>query len=243
MMSIAKGFIFKRMDSPIHRLDPRIKLLMSIGLFYLALSISSIFEAAIIFSTIFTIATFAKITNRLIRTIFIALGFAIFIFLINYIVGYEILLAIQLSLRFITIISSTSMFFLITSPDELELVMKWMRIPRDFVFAFVTAVRFVPVLIMDATRIMDSQKSRGLELEKGNIIKRIRNFIPILIPLILTSIRRSLNLAEAMESRSYSSNNPKTSLYELKLKTRDKIALSIILITFFTLVYLLKYII
>ena len=57
---------------------------MSIGLFYLALSISSIFEATIIFSTIFTIATFAKITNRLIRTIFIALGFAIFIFLINY---------------------------------------------------------------------------------------------------------------------------------------------------------------
>ena len=115
------------------------------------------------------------------------MGFAIFIFLINYIVGYEILLAIQLSLRFITIISSTSMFFLITSPDELEMVMKWMRIPRDFVFAFVTAVRFVPVLIIDATRIMDSQKSRGLELEKGN-------FKATIVQAVVTAFEKSTSM-------------------------------------------------
>ena len=150
--------------------------------------------------------------------------------------GYEILLAIQLSLRFITIISSTSMFFLITSPDELEMVMKWMRIPRDFVFAFVTAVRFVPVLIIDATRIMDSQKSRGLELEKGNIIKRIRNFIPILIPLILTSIRRSLNLAEAMESRGNGISKNPTSLYSLKLVNFDMIVISITMVSFVSVI-------
>ena len=240
MMSIAKGFIFKKMDSPIHELDPRIKLFMSICLFYLALSISSISEAAIILATIFTIATVANITNRLIRTIFIALGFAIFIFLINYVVGYEILLAIQLSLRFITIISSTSMFFLITSPDELEMVMKWMRIPRDFVFAFVTAIRFVPVLIMDTTRIMDSQKSRGLELEKGNIIKRIRNFIPILIPLILISIKRSLNLAEAMESRAYGVIKKPTSLYKLKFSQRDGISTITTLFIFFIIIKQIK---
>jgi energy-coupling factor transport system permease protein len=74
---------------------------------------------------------------------------------------------------------------------------------------------------------MDAQKSRGLELEKGNFLKRIRNFIPILIPLIVGAIRRSLELAEAMESRAFGAKKERTSLYQLKMKKNDWIVLSI----------------
>jgi energy-coupling factor transport system permease protein len=74
---------------------------------------------------------------------------------------------------------------------------------------------------------MDAQKSRGLELERGNFLKRIRNFIPILIPLIVGAIRRSLELAEAMESRAFGAKKERTSLYILKMKKNDWTALGI----------------
>jgi energy-coupling factor transport system permease protein len=72
---------------------------------------------------------------------------------------------------------------------------------------------------------MDAQKSRGLELERGNFFKRIRNYIPILIPLIVGAIRRSLELAEAMESRAFGARKQRTSLYSLKLRNSDYAAL------------------
>jgi len=68
---------------------------------------------------------------------------------------------------------------------------------------------------------MDAQKARGLELERGNFMKRIRNYIPILIPLIVSAIRRSLELAEAMESRAWGATERRTNLYVLKLKKPD----------------------
>ena len=89
--------------------------------------------------------------------------------------------------------------------------------PYEFAFAFTTAVRFVPVLAEEAQTIMDAQKARGLELEKGGLLKRIRNYVPVLIPLIVSAIRRSLELAEAMESRAWGATKKRTNLYCLKL--------------------------
>ena len=112
-----------------------------------------------------------------------------------------------------------------TSPDELEYVLRWFRLPRDLVFAFVTSVRFVPVILMDTLQIMDAQKSRGLELEKGNPIARIKKFVPILVPLIINEVIRSGELAEAMESRGYGISKKPTSLYSLQLINRDIIVI------------------
>ena len=123
--------------------------------------------------------------------------------------------------------SSFSIFFLTTSPDDLSLALEQSHVPYEFCFAFTTAVRFVPVLANEAQTIMDAQKSRGLELEKGNFFKRIRNYVPILIPLIVGAIRRSLELAEAMESRAFGANKYRTNLYILKIKIRDVIAIII----------------
>jgi energy-coupling factor transport system permease protein len=89
-------------------------------------------------------------------------------------------------------------------------------------------VRFVPVLAEEAQTIMDAQKARGLELERGNFLKRIRNYIPILIPLIVSAIRRSLELAEAMESRAWGATKNRTNLYMLKMHKGD---IAMILIT------------
>ncbi|HLQ07328.1 MAG TPA: energy-coupling factor transporter transmembrane component T, partial [Nitrososphaerales archaeon] len=144
------------------------------------------------------------------------------IFLLNLFFTRNLETSALYAIRFVAIVVSTSLFFITTSPDELEQVMKTFRLPRDVVFAFVTAVRFIPVMMLDTLQIMDAQKSRGLELEKGNIIRRVRNMIPILIPLVVNSVVRSGELAEAMESRAYGAVPRPTSLVEYKARVVDK---------------------
>ncbi|MEE9586088.1 MAG: energy-coupling factor transporter transmembrane component T [Nitrososphaerales archaeon] len=224
MQWIAQGFIFRHTTSPYHQLDPRVKLLIAVELFTLALLVGSLLEVAVALSGVFVIAGVSKILRRMSRTLTYTLIFAGMIFGINLLVGYPLIDSMVIAVRFVAIVGSTSVFFLTTPPDELELVMKWFRLPRDLIFAFVTAVRFVPVLMMDALQIMDAQKSRGLELQKGNIFSRFRRFIPILIPLIVDAVIRSGELAEAMESRAYGAVKNPTSIYVLGVKRRDTFA-------------------
>jgi energy-coupling factor transport system permease protein len=221
MYWIAGGFLFRRVVSPFHKLDPRVKLTVSIEFFALSLAAFSIITIGSVLLSILAIAVLARSLKRIGRTMAFSLIFAAFIFGINLLFGLGLLKSFTYALRFLAIISSSSLFFVTTSPDELEQIMKWMRVPRDVVFAFVTAVRFIPVVMLDTFQIMDAQKSRGLELEKGNLITRVRNMVPILIPLVVNSVIRSGELAEAMESRGYGSTPHPTSLYGMKLKWYD----------------------
>jgi energy-coupling factor transport system permease protein len=160
---------------------------------------------------------------------------ATIIFLTNFVFAYiggrevaqSLENAVAMTLRFIVLVESFSIFFLTTSPDHLGLALEQTHIPYEFCFAFTTAVRFVPVLAQEAQTIMDAQKARGLELERGNFLKRIRNYIPILIPLIVSAIRRSLELAEAMESRAWGATKKRTNLYVLKMHRGDFVLIAI----------------
>ena len=77
--------------------------------------------------------------------------------------------AAAMTLRFVVLVESFSVFFLTTSPDHLGLALEESRVPYEFAFAFTTAVRFVPVLAEEAQTIMDAQKARGLELGEGEL--------------------------------------------------------------------------
>ena len=223
MAWLARSFVFRDVDSVIHRLDPRVRLLVAMELFTLALLSDMIWEIALTFSTVMILSMSSKILKRMARTLVFSLGFAVMILVINILVGFSMLDASILALRFISIVSSTSFFFLTTSPDELEHIMRWFRVPTDIVFAFVTAVRFVPVLMLDAIQIMDAQKSRGLEIDRGNPITRIKRITPVLIPLIVSAVVRSGELAEAMESRAYGAIKKPTILNTLQLGRVDKV--------------------
>ena len=200
---------------------------MAVELFALSLLADSPAEVGVVLVPVLSLAAGARVVWRLGRTMVFSASFAAMIFLINLWVGQPLILSVVLAVRFIAIVGSTSLFFLTTSPDELEYVMKWFRLPRDLVFAFVTAVRFIPVLMLDALQIMDAQKSRGLELQKGNFFKRIRNFIPVLVPLVVTAVIRSGELAEAMEARAYGVTKRPTSLYALRARVRDGMAIAV----------------
>lgn len=222
MMWLSGGFIFRRGTSRYHRLDPRVKLLISALMFGTTLMVRSVFQLAIVLAFMVGVAAIATVLKRVARTMVLTATFSAFIFIINIIFTRNLETSALYASRFVAIVVSTSLFFITTSPDELEQVMKMFRLPRDVVFAFVTAVRFIPVMMLDALQIMDAQKSRGLELEKGNILRRVRNMIPILIPLVVNAVVRSGELAEAMESRAYGAVPRPTSLAEYRARTTDK---------------------
>ncbi|MDA4124959.1 MAG: energy-coupling factor transporter transmembrane protein EcfT [Thaumarchaeota archaeon] len=237
MMWLSGGFIFRRGTSVYHRLDPRVKLLISGLMFVTTLLVRSVFQLAIVLLFMVGVAAVATVLRRVARTMVLTATFSAFIFAINLLVTHNLETSALYATRFVAIVVSTSLFFIATSPDELEQVMKTFRLPRDVVFAFVTAVRFIPVMMLDTLQIMDAQKSRGLELEKGNVLRRVRNMIPILIPLVVNSVVRSGELAEAMESRAYGAVPRPTSLTEYKARWIDRVVALAAVVLFVLAVY------
>ena len=104
MYFIANGFIYRKSNSIIHKLDPRVKLLISIQLFTLALLVSNLYNLAIIFIAISIFSLLGKITKRLLRTMIFATGFSALILIINYFEGYSLIYSIQITLRLIAIV-------------------------------------------------------------------------------------------------------------------------------------------
>ena len=236
-MSVFDGLKFRRVYSPIHNLDPRVKFIFIIAIFVSAILFYQIIPLFALFLLAIPFVFLAHVQKQWLRSLRGAVFLAALIFLSNFLIsawgeGFKITApmvesAIALTLRFVVLVESFSVFFLTTSPDHLGLALEQSRVPYEFSFAFTTAVRFVPVLAEEAQTIMDAQKARGLELEKGNFMKRIRNYVPILIPLIVSAIRRSLELAEAMESRAWGATKKRTNLYALRLHRGDYILLII----------------
>jgi energy-coupling factor transport system permease protein len=232
-MSFFDGLRFRRVSSPIHNLDPRVKFVYAIVIFTVAIIFWQLLPLIILLIMQLPFVFLAGVKREWARSMKGAFFLASIIFLTNLIAsiigsGYVVTFAavenaLAMTMRFLVLVGSFSIFFLTTSPDHLGLALEQSHVPYEFCFAFTTAVRFVPVLAEEAQTIMDAQKARGLELEKGNFLKRIRNYIPILIPLIISAIRRSLELAEAMEARAWGATKKRTNLYVLKLNRRDYI--------------------
>lgn len=238
-MSMFDGLRFRRVTSPIHNLDPRIKFVYACAIFVIAILFWEFIPLAVLFIIQIPFVLLAGVQREWARSMKGATFLASIIFLTNFIfsfisAGYMVTFssleyALAMTVRFLVLVESFSIFFLTTSPDHLGLALEQTRVPYEFCFAFTTAVRFVPVLAEEAQTIMDAQKARGLELEKGNFLKRIRNYIPILIPLIVSAIRRSLELAEAMESRAWGATKKRTNLYILKMGRGDFVLAAIII--------------
>ena len=236
-MSVFDGLKFRRVYSPIHNLDPRIKFIYVCAVFVAAILFGEIIPLIALFLLPIPFVFLAGVQKEWLHSLRGAAFLAAFIFLINiassfFTSGYVLTAATvensaAMTLRFVVLVESFSVFFLTTSPDNLGLALEQTHVPYEFAFAFTTAVRFVPVLAEEAQTIMDAQKARGLELEKGGFLKRIRNYVPVLIPLIVSAIRRSLELAEAMESRAWGATKKRTNLYALRLHRGDFALLAI----------------
>lgn len=209
------------MDSPIHRLDPRAKFILTMGFFISSLMFTNIVALVVIFLAQLPGILLAKTVGRWLRSMRGGLFLGVFIFLMNMIFGTPFVSSLAFATRFFAIMSAFSFFFMTTSADDLGLALEQIHVPYSISFTFTTAVRLVPTMAVDAQTVVDAQRSRGLELDKGNFMKRIRNYIPILIPLIISAIRRSVELAEALESRAFGATEKRTAIVTLKMRLPD----------------------
>ena len=243
-MMAYKGFIFKKGETSLHRLDPRVKFLISLSFVVCSLLYEESLVLAILALAMVPLAlkggVFREWLTALKGLSFLALLiFAINLAFIFFGSGKPWDFPVAMALRFIVVVSAFSLFFLVTSPDEFGLALQQSRIPFDVVFALTMAFRFVPVLALEVQSIADAQRSKGLELDSGNFLMRVRRRIPLLIPLIVSSVKRSLEIAEAMEARGYGSRRPRTSMYKLNFKRVD-LAVTLLTLTLLTLTVLLR---
>ena len=131
--------------------------------------------------------------------------------------------------RITLIVLGASLLTLTTSPMEIAdgiesllYPLKWIKFPvHEFALIMSIALRFIPTLLDETDRIIKAQKARGADFESGNIFKRAKALIPVLIPLLISSFRRADELADAMDARCYSGSKNRTRYKKMKLSWRD----------------------
>jgi len=239
-LKVFDGFKFAKLPTPIHMMDPRAKFILTIGIFSIALLFSNIYALIVVFLIQLPIVYAAKTWRRWASSMRAGFLLAVLIFAMNFVFGSTLVFSASMTLRFLSLMSTFSLFFMTTSPDDLGLALEQAHVPYTLSFTFTTAVRLVPTMALDAQTVIDAQRSRGLELDKGNFMKRIRNYIPILIPLIVSAIRRSIELAEALESRGFGASPNRQPLIVLEMKNTDYlvVALTFFMVAFAVYVYL-----
>lgn len=216
-----EGFKFKQRKTPIHRLDPRPKFMIALTIFALSLIFANVMVFLLLFLAQLPLVYISRSVRRWLGSIKGGAILAAMIFVMNFLTGSTLVFSATMTMRFLVLVSAFSLFFMTTSPDDLGLALEKARVPYTLSFTFTMAVRLVPTIALEAQTIIDAQRSRGLEMERGNLIQRIRNYIPILIPLIVSAIRRSTELAEALESRAFGATKDRESLVELRMKLSD----------------------
>ncbi len=226
-----EGFKFSTLKTPIHTIDPRAKFVLTVALVVPALLFTSIYVMIALMVMQAPILVIGRVVKRWAYSLRAGIFLSVLIFVVNLLTS-TLFSAVALTLRFLVLLTTFSLFFMTTSPDDLGLAIdklrivrwlsrRWLGYPNALSFTFTTAVRLVPTLATDAQTVVDAQRSRGLELDRGNLLRRVRNYVPILIPLLLIAIRRSLELAEALESRGFPGKEGRTSLFELHFKHGD----------------------
>jgi len=229
-------FRFKRRDSTIHALDPRSKFVLLVALSAASLILADPVTLLALLALEAAILRAARCLGDWLASLRGLLLMLAVIFALNYLTlpSHKLFTSLAMTMRFLDLATAFSIFFLTTTPDELATALEASGLPRDYTLMFTMSLRFVPTLARDLQTVADALKSRGLELEKGGLRKRLRNYVYLLVPLIIYELRRSLMVAEALEARGFGAVRKVEPYYELKLGGRDYavIMFSCALITF-----------
>ena len=234
-------------DTPVHRLDPRTKLILLV-LYIVALFQAKTWGAYLLL--ILVTAVCMAVSHISPKNIFKGLKPMLFVIaltaLLNlfytegtpvregwFITWEGIDRAVKMMLRITLLITGTFLLTYTTSPmaltDGLELLLKplkKLKVPvHEMTLMMSMALRFIPTLIEETDKIMSAQKARGADFETGNLIQRAKALLPILVPLFVSSFRRADELAVAMESRCYHGGEGRTRMTQLKYGKNDYFAL------------------
>ncbi|MCI8487291.1 energy-coupling factor transporter transmembrane component T family protein [Pumilibacter intestinalis] len=252
-------------ESPVHRLDPRVKLLSVVlyivGIFFIQKFIGFAVVALFLLVAIACSRVPLMKVLRSVRAVLFLVLFTAIISVLFYSGGGEeplwawgiikiykggLLSAARMALRLVFLVLGPSLLTLTTTPveltDGLESLLKplaLIKLPvHELAIIMSIALRLIPTLTEETEKIMNAQKARCADFDTGNIFKRAKSLIPILIPLFVSSFRRADELADAMDSRCYRGAKGRTRMRVLKLRFRDFVAAFVMLALFFVILVL-----
>ncbi|MCR4814854.1 MAG: energy-coupling factor transporter transmembrane protein EcfT [Lachnospiraceae bacterium] len=240
-------------DSVLHRLDPRTKivgtLIYMVSLFVFNNLICYMFAGIFLLTVIALSKIPVKFMMRGMRSVIFPMLFTMIynIFLGKgtviaelgiFAITYEgIHMAVCMFIRLLFLVMGSAVLTLTTTPsrltDGLESLLKPLKLFRvpvhEIAMMMSIALRFIPILMEEADRIMKAQKARGADFEAKNPIKRVKSLIPVLVPLFVSAFRRAGDLALAMEARCYHGGDGRTRMKVMKYKAADIVSFVIFL--------------
>lgn len=235
-------------DSILHKLDPRVKfvstLVYIISLFvfssWIGYGVAGLFLVLmIILSKVpfkFMVKGLKPIVMLLLITMFFNMIFTpgreIFSIWIIKVTWEGVEMAIRMGIRLVFLIIGASLMTLTTTPnqltDGLERLLRplsKLHVPvHDIAMIMSIALRFIPILLEETDKIMKAQMARGADFETGGLIKKVKNMVPLLVPLFISAFRRANDLAMAMEARCYHGGDGRTQMKPLVYKKHDYLA-------------------
>lgn len=245
-------------ESPVHRLDPRIKLLASIIYIAMLFFVRHFIVFGVIAAMLLVVIALSRVplfkvlkslkiiifllVFMLIMTVFFYSGTGTLWWSFGIIKIYKeaVINALFLCARLILLVLGPTMLTYTTTPveltDALESVLKpfsLIGIPVHYLaIVMQLALRLIPTFLEETDKIINAQKSRCADFDSGNIFKRAKAMIPVLIPLIISAIKRADDLADAMDSRCYRGAKGRTRYKKMKLRACDVLSFAGVLIVF-----------
>ncbi|MBQ1946839.1 MAG: energy-coupling factor transporter transmembrane protein EcfT [Clostridia bacterium] len=240
-------------DSFVHRLDPRIKIILTFAFIVGVFMGQTLFAYIPVIAFIYLAAKVAHLPVKMLVKGLKPLRFIlVFTFVLNLffsggdtvllkiwfiVISKEgLMMAIRFSARLVFLVTGASLLTLTTSPvvltDGLERLLSPLRkigFPaHELAMMMTIALRFIPTLLEEADKIMKAQMARGADFESGNIVDRAKAMIPLLVPLFVSAFRRAGDLAMAMEARCYHGGEGRTRMRVLKITKNDYIAVAVV---------------
>lgn len=230
-------FLYLDRDTFVHRLDPRTKIFLLLGMFALAfVFVNPLYELAVLVFTFFLAYVSGSMIN-LKRIWYILVVIAVMTVIIWSIFGSgetplflfvereALLYGIAIAFRIDAMIIAGLIFLSTTRNEEIATGLVKLGIPYRFAFAVSTALRLVPTIAATGSTIGQAQRSRGLDLESGNIIQRVRKHIPLLVPVFVSTIRSTNVFSMALESKGFGASPKRTYYLRLAMGRNDVLAL------------------
>lgn len=243
-------------NSFVHRLDPRVKIVLVVVLLITVFFSNNYLAFFTNLAAIFIFMVFAKISfKNYFKNMKVILFIVLFTSVLNIFYAKGPLLfkigpvaitkcgldnSIFVAFRLLTLILISSLLTFTTSPtdltDALERILKPLCVfkikTHELAMMMSIALRFIPTLLEETDKIIDAQKARGADMESGNALKRIKALVPILVPLLVASFRRAFDLAMAMECRCYNGGDGRTKMKVLHICPNDLLAISAVVTVF-----------
>src|ERR671912_1938721 len=220
-------------DTFVHRLDPRTKLFLLLGMFVLAFVFTDPLYLLGVLAVVLFFGYLARSLANLGRIWFILVAIAVVCIILWSIFGggetpfflfverEALVYGISLALRLDSAILAAAIFLSTTRNEEVAVGLVRLGIPYRFAFAVSRALRLVPTMVAAGMTIGQARRSRGLDPDSGNIVSRTRKRLPLLVPVFVTTVRSTNVFSMALESKGFGAGSGRTYYLDIALDRRD----------------------